>query len=64
MVKKVASAIIDCEAGAILDLRYQDKNASITLYVFRDFEAHDDPSLVRQQKIGIFGWQEFAVVAE
>jgi len=33
-------------------------NDSLVMPVRKEFEAHDDPSLLRQQKQGFFGWEE------
>ena len=27
----------------------------------KDYEAHDDPTLLRVQKAGFFGWQEWGM---
>ncbi len=33
-------------------------NDSLVMPVRKEFEAHDDPTLLRQQKQGFFGWEE------
>lgn len=33
-------------------------NDSLVMPVRKEFEAHDDPNLLRQQKQGFFGWEE------
>jgi len=33
-------------------------NDSLVMPVRKEFEAHDDPALLRQQKQGFFGWEE------
>lgn len=33
-------------------------NDSLVMPIRKEFEAHDDPSLLRQQKQGFFGWEE------
>ena len=33
-------------------------NDSLVMPVRKEYEAHDDPTLLRQQKQGFFGWEE------
>jgi hypothetical protein len=38
-------------------------NDSLVMPVRKEFEAHDDPTLLRQQKQGFFGWEEVGFAA-
>jgi hypothetical protein len=33
-------------------------NDSLVMPIRKEYEAHDDPTLLRQQKQGFFGWEE------
>ena len=36
-------------------------NDSLVMPIRKDYEAHDDPALLRVQKAGFFGWQEYGM---
>ena len=36
-------------------------NDSLVMPIRKDYEAHDDPTLLRVQKAGFFGWQEWGM---
>jgi hypothetical protein len=38
------------------------KCSKMTIYIRKSFEANPDISLIRKQRVGIFGWQEMGVI--
>ena len=67
MIEKVAEGIAGYEreifniTQKFIDNRL-DGRGDVTLYIKKGWESHDDPTLIKQKKMGIFGWQEVAVV--
>jgi hypothetical protein len=64
MMRKVAQAIVNYEIQVVNMLKDIVDTDDITLYVRQDYVPYDDPTLIKRQHIGIFGWEEFSVVAE
>jgi len=63
MMRQVAKAIVGLEIEAVNILKDMLDTDDITMYVRQDYIPYDDPTLIKRQHIGIFGWEEFAVVA-
>jgi hypothetical protein len=40
---------------------FDRSDLSLVMPIRKEFEAHDDPTLLRKQKQGFFGWQEFGM---
>lgn len=63
MMCKASTTFIKYEIEAVEKFRDVSGIHDVTLYICQDFEAHDDPTLIKRQKIGIFGWEEIGVAA-
>jgi hypothetical protein len=64
MIEQVSSAITDFEARAVIMLKDLASTENVTLYIVKDFVPYEDPFIVKQQKIGFYGWSKLAVVSE
>lgn len=64
MMRKVTRAIVGYEIEAVNILKDMLDTDIITVYVRQDYIPYDDPTLIKRQHIGIYGWEEIAVVAE
>jgi hypothetical protein len=64
MMKQISTAIINYEVEAVNKLKDAANIDDVVLYVRKDYEPYDDPTILKRQSIGVFGWEEIAVAAE
>jgi hypothetical protein len=64
LLRRLTNAIMSLEIEAVNKLKDAADTDDIIMYIKKDFRCYDDPSLLRKQQIGIFGWEEIAVVAK
>jgi len=63
-IRFIVKGIIEQERQAINMFKEALDVDDIVLYVKKDFEPIDDPTLIKQQKIGVFGWEEISITTE
>lgn len=63
MMRRVVKAIISYEVEAVNKLKDMVDTDDITMFVLQDYVAYDDPTLIKRQQIGVYGWEQVAIAA-
>lgn len=62
MVLEISESIISQEIRAVEIFEDVSKRKDMIMYIIQDFHPHEDPTVIRTQKITLFGWEEIALV--
>jgi hypothetical protein len=62
MIDRIADDLNDLEYEALAAAKCWCNTDDISLYILKEFKCYEDPTLLKSQKVGVFGWQEIAVV--
>jgi hypothetical protein len=63
MMRQIVKAIVSFEIEAVNVLKDAADTDDITMFVRQPYVAYDDPTLIKRKQIGVFGWEEVAIVA-
>lgn len=64
LIRKVTQGIVGFEIEAVNKLKEYVDTDNITMYIKEDWVNYEDPYVIKRKRLGIYGWEHIALVAE